>query len=77
MVQPHFGRLMREGRKAGVVREDISAELMTEIILAAVERIMTPPKMAELEITPKTGFSAIVSVILKGVIARNTLNGEQ
>jgi AcrR family transcriptional regulator len=76
LVQRYFGRLISEGRKAGLVREDISAEIMTEIILAAVERIMTPSKMSELEITPKAGFSAIVSVILQGVITRKTVNND-
>jgi len=77
LVQRYFGGIINEGRKAGVVREDVPAEIIIEIILAALERIMTPSKMAELEMTPKAGFSAIVSVILEGVITRNTVSGEQ
>ncbi len=68
LVQRYFGKLIREGRKAGIVREDVPAELITEIILGALEKIINPAKMAELEITPKVGYSAIIAVILEGVI---------
>ena len=68
LVQRYFGKLICEGRKAGIVREDVPAELITEIILGALEKIINPAKMAELEITPKAGYSAIIAVILEGVI---------
>jgi len=42
--------------------------MVTEILLGAVQAIMNPTKMAELGLTPKTGFSAILTVILEGVI---------
>jgi hypothetical protein len=44
-------------------------KLVIEILLAAVQGILNPPKMAELGLTPKTGFSIIITVILEGVIA--------
>ncbi|MGA2401792.1 MAG: helix-turn-helix domain-containing protein [Syntrophobacteraceae bacterium] len=68
LVQRYLGKLLGEGRAAGIIREDIAAELVIEILLGAVEAIMNPPKMAELDITPKTGFLAIIAVILEGVI---------
>ena len=68
LVQRYFGKLIYEGRKAGIIREDVPAELITEIILGVLEKIMNPTKMAELEITPKVGYSAIIAVILEGVI---------
>ncbi|HYA42953.1 MAG TPA: helix-turn-helix domain-containing protein [Syntrophobacteraceae bacterium] len=77
LVQRYFGGIISQGRKAGLVRQDVPAELITEIILASFERIMIPSKMAELEITPRAGFSAIVSVILEGVITRNKVSSEQ
>ena len=71
LVQRYFGRLLEGGRKAGIIRNDIPAELIMEILLGAVHAIMNPPKMAQLDITPKTGFSAIISVILEGIITGN------
>jgi AcrR family transcriptional regulator len=68
LVQRYLGKLISRGRKTGVIREDVPAELIIEIILGALERIMNPQKMAELDITPKGGYSAIIAVILEGVI---------
>jgi hypothetical protein len=31
---------------------------------------MNPPKMAELGLTPKTGFSTIITVIVEGVMTQ-------
>jgi len=42
--------------------------LITELLLAGVQAILNPAKMEELGLTPKTGFSAIIAVILQGVL---------
>jgi len=68
LVRRHFGKLIDQGRKAGTIRKDVPAELITEIILGALEKIMNPAKLAELEITPNVGYSAIIAVILEGII---------
>lgn len=68
LVLRYLGRLMTEGRKAGIIRKDVRVELITEIILAALDKIMNPKKMVELELTPKAGFGAIISIIFMGVI---------
>jgi AcrR family transcriptional regulator len=68
VIQQHFGRVLSQGRKAGIFRRDISSRMIVEILLGATEAIMNPAKMAELAVTPKTGMVAILSVILEGVI---------
>jgi len=68
VVQRYFGRLLSEGRRVGVIREDIAVEMMIEILLGAVQAIMNPPKMAVLGLTPKSGFLAIINVFLEGVV---------
>ena len=68
VIERYFGRLFEEGRKAGIIRKDFPARLMIEILLGAVQAIMNPSKMAELGLTPKTGYSAITTVILDGVL---------
>jgi AcrR family transcriptional regulator len=68
VIQRHFGKILDEGRKAGIFRKDISTRLMIEILLGATEAIMNPPKMAELSLTPKTGFLTIITVVLEGVL---------
>jgi AcrR family transcriptional regulator len=68
VIQRYFGKIVDEGRRAGIFRKDISTRLMIEILLGATEAIMNPPKMAELDLTPKTGFLTIIAVVLEGVL---------
>ena len=68
VIQRHFGQIFDEGRSAGIFRRDISTRLMIEILLGATEAIMNPPKMAELGLTPKSGFLTILAVVLEGVL---------
>jgi len=68
LIQRHFGKVLGEGRKAGIIRKDIPVNLIMEILLSAVQAIMNPPKIMELGLTPKMGFSAIITVILEGVM---------
>ncbi|MEW6532440.1 MAG: TetR/AcrR family transcriptional regulator [Thermodesulfobacteriota bacterium] len=68
MIQRHFGKLIGEGRREGILRNDIPAELVIEMLLASTQAIINPEKLADLGLTPKDGFSAIITVLLEGVI---------
>jgi len=67
-IRRYFGRLLGAGRRSGVVRKDIPLKLIMEIFLGAMQSVANPPKLIELGITPKTCISAIITVILEGVI---------
>ncbi|HWF61050.1 MAG TPA: TetR/AcrR family transcriptional regulator [Nitrospira sp.] len=67
LIQRHFGKVFLEGRRAGLIRQDIPSKLAIEILLGAVQAVMSPPKMEELGLTPKSGFTAIMRVILEGL----------
>jgi TetR/AcrR family transcriptional regulator, cholesterol catabolism regulator len=71
LIQRHFGKLLKDGRKAGSIRSDIPTDLMIEILLGAVDAIINPARMGELGLTPKTGFTAIISVFLEGALVRS------
>ena len=68
LIERFFGRLFIEGQRTGMVRSDIPAKLMIEILLAMVQAIMNPPKMEELEMTPKAGFAGILKIVLEGAL---------
>jgi AcrR family transcriptional regulator len=68
LIQRHFGRIFEEGRKAGIIRRDIPARLMIEMLVGVTEAIMNPPKMAELGLTPQEGYLSIVTVMLEGLL---------
>jgi len=70
VIQRHFGKVFLEGRRAGLIRQDIPPRLAIEILLGAVQAIMNPPKMEELGLTPKSGFSAITKVVLEGLLIK-------
>lgn len=68
VIQRYFGKLFDDGRRAGIFRQDIATRIMIEILLSATEAIINPRKMAELDLTPKAGFVAIITVILEGAL---------
>jgi len=67
LIQRHFGKVFLEGRRAGLIRQDIPPKLAIEIVLGAVQAVMNPSKMEELGLTPKSGFTAIMRVVLEGL----------
>jgi AcrR family transcriptional regulator len=77
VIQRFFGKIFDEGRRAGIFRKDISTRLMIEVLLGATEAIMNPPKMAELGLTPKTGFLTIITVALEGVLTEKGRSRER
>jgi AcrR family transcriptional regulator len=70
LIERFFGKLFIEGQRTGMVRRDIPAKLMIEILLAMVQAIMNPPKMEELGMMPKEGFAGILKIVLEGALTR-------
>jgi AcrR family transcriptional regulator len=68
LIEHYFGKLFIEGQHAGMVRKDVPAKLIIEILLAMVQAIMNPPEMEELGMMPKEGFAGILKIILEGVL---------
>lgn len=72
VIQKHFGSFFERGRKLGKVRKDVPTRLIIEVLLAATQSIMNPPRMEELGLSPKTGYAAIISIVLEGVLTPTT-----
>ena len=68
IIQRYFGKFFVEGQRAGMVRKDVPAKLIIEILLAMVQSIMNPPKMEELGMMPKEGFAGILKIVLEGAL---------
>ena len=68
VIQRYFSKLLGEGRREGLIRKDIPVHLIIEILLGAVEAIVNPPRLGEFGLSPKSGFTAIISVILEGAL---------
>ena len=68
LIERYFGKYFVEGQRAGMVRKDVPAKLIIEILLAMVQSIMNPPKMEELGMMPKEGFAGILKIVLEGAL---------
>jgi len=68
LLQRHFGKLLGEGRRAGMIRRDITIELMIECLIGTTDALMNPQKLTELGIPAKTSLSGIISMFLEGVV---------
>ena len=75
LIERSFGRLFIEGQRAGMVRKDVPARLIIEILLAMVQAIMNPAKMEELGMMPKEGFSGILKIVLEGALTAKGRKG--
>lgn len=71
LLRRHFGKLFAAGRRARRVRADIPTRFVVELLLGATQTIMNPPKIADLGLTPDTGFRWITTVVLEGVLVRD------
>jgi len=67
-IRQHFGKVLGEGRKAGLIRNDVSVEMIIEILLGGVQAIMNPQKIEEFGLTPKRCLLNVVRVILHGAL---------
>ena len=70
VIQRFFGKLLQDGRKAGMIRKDIPADMMIEMLLGAVDAVINPAKMAELESAPKAAFCQMITIFLEGVLTK-------
>jgi AcrR family transcriptional regulator len=68
VIQRSFSHLLGEGRREGLIRKDTPVHLLIDILLGAVDAIINPPRLAELGLSPTSGFTAIISVILEGAL---------
>ena len=68
LIQRYFGKFFVEGQRTGMVRKDVPAKLIIEILLAMVQSIMNPPKMEELGMVPKEGYTGILKIVLEGAL---------
>ena len=68
IIQHYFGAVLGEGRRAGKIRKDVGVDLIIEILLGAVEAIVNPARLVELDVSPKDVITPILSVILEGAL---------
>ena len=70
VIERHFSKLLGAGRRQGRIRRDIPVHIIIAVLLGATQAIMNPPRMAELGLTPASGYAAIITLVLEGALVR-------
>jgi AcrR family transcriptional regulator len=68
LIERYMGKFFVDGQRLGMVRKDVPAKLIIEILLAMVQAIMNPAKIEELGMMPKEGYAGILKVVLEGAL---------
>ncbi len=69
-IPAHLERLIARGQRKGVVRKDLPRRALVDIILSAIESIMNPAKLEEMNLSPKEGFELLLSVLMEGALVK-------
>jgi len=68
IIHQHFGRMLLEGKAAGMIRADVPETLMVEFLIGAADAVVNPQKLAELGLTARAAFTEIIIVFLEGAM---------
>ena len=67
-IRTRFGKLIREGIKAGFLRKDIEAELLVLLFSTLVQNVMSPQTLSRLPLTASQAFAVISGVLFEGIL---------
>ena len=63
-----WGRLISEGRKEGLVRDDIEPAFAAELVLHAVQGVLNPESLNRLHLTPGQAYEKSINLLLGGML---------
>jgi AcrR family transcriptional regulator len=69
VIERYFGKLFRDGRKAGLIRGDVPPKLILEVMLGLIQVVLNPQTVTQLNLTPQSALTHTLSIILNGVFA--------
>lgn len=67
VIERYFGKLFRDGRKAGLIRGDVPSKLILEVMLGLIQVVLNPQTVTQLNLTPQSALTHTLSIILNGV----------
>jgi TetR/AcrR family transcriptional regulator, cholesterol catabolism regulator len=68
IIREHFGALFEQSRRVGMIRQDVPTALLIAVILGAVNAVVNPAKLAELNLQPREGLLSILRIVLEGAM---------
>jgi TetR/AcrR family transcriptional regulator, cholesterol catabolism regulator len=71
LIHRHFGSVLREGKEAGMIRNDVPEKLMIEFLIGAADAVVNPQKLTELGLTARAAFTEIIILFLEGAMTEH------
>lgn len=68
IISRHFGRALARGRRAGIVRRDVSGRLVVEVLTRAIDAVVNPTVINELGVSPRAALQAVLRLFLDGAL---------
>jgi AcrR family transcriptional regulator len=68
LIPEIFGRLIENGRREGMIRDDLNPQLMAEAILSLIQCHIKPDSVLRLGITLHAAFETILTLVFEGVM---------
>jgi AcrR family transcriptional regulator len=68
LIPAQFGRLLDEGRRAGMVRDNLDPRVVIQLIMTSIRQIVNPENLTRLSLSPGQAFETIFSVVFEGVM---------
>ncbi len=76
LIPRYFGRLLAEGQQKGLIRKDISKELVIEVLYGAMDRVIDGAPLKKMNLTPDQALGHIFDICLKGILVPTCCRGE-
>ncbi len=67
-IRTRFGKLIKEGIKAGFLRKDIEAELLVLLFSTLVQNVMNPQTLSRLPLSAPQACAVISGVLFEGIL---------
>ena len=68
VVLKYFTQVIEEGVESGVIRADLDKKLVIIIYLAAIENVINPKVLSEMEYSAGEVFDVIITMMFQGVL---------
>ncbi len=68
-IEGEFAKVIAEGRRIGVVRNDVNVDLFILIFLAAVQGVVNPETLSRHPFSAEEAYRGVVGVMFEGILA--------
>lgn len=67
IIRKHWGALMEEGMRKGLVRRDLPLEMLLGMLIGAADAVVNPIRLSEMGLTVQEAYGMIVRTFLAGI----------